>query len=72
MYSINRVREVRLRLGLAQQAVAVKSGVNTSALTMIEKYGYYPGPDVRRRIKDALGVTEAELWPGLGNEIRGK
>ena len=32
-------------------------------LTMIERYGYCPGPDMRRRIAEVLGVTDAELFP---------
>ena len=60
---MNRVREVRLQMGLAQQALAVRARISPGVLTMIERYHYTPGPDMRRRIAEALGVTDAELFP---------
>ncbi len=60
---MNRVRETRLRMGLAQQALAVRARISPGVLTMIERYSYTPGPDMRRRIAEVLGVTDAELFP---------
>ncbi|MFC1916706.1 helix-turn-helix transcriptional regulator [Chloroflexota bacterium] len=60
---MNRVREVRLQMGLAQQALAVRARISPGVLTMIERYGYCPGPDMRQRIAEVLGVTKEELFP---------
>ncbi len=60
---MNRVREVRLQMGLAQQALAVRARISPGVLTMIERYHYIPGPDMRRRIAEVLGVIDAELFP---------
>ena len=60
---MNPVREVRHLRGMALQELAVKAKVAPGTLTMIERYGYCPGPDMRRRIAEVLGVTDAELFP---------
>jgi DNA-binding XRE family transcriptional regulator len=38
------------------------SGVSPSLLTAIEKWGYVPGADTRKRIADALGVKVEDIW----------
>jgi len=60
---MNRVREVRHLRGIALQELAVKARVAPGTLTMIERYGYCPGPDMRQRIAEVLGVTDTELFP---------
>ncbi len=60
----NRVREVRQRLGLAQQALAVRAKISPGVLTMIERYSYTPGPDMRQRIAEVLRMPKEELFPG--------
>ena len=59
----NRLRELRQRAGISQQQLAVKARMNPSTLTMIERYGYIPGAEVRLKIAKALKTTESELFP---------
>lgn len=61
----NRLREVRNSRQQAQQAVSAKGGVSSATLTAIEVHDLLPGPDVRQRIADALGVEVKEIWPDL-------
>jgi len=61
---MNRVREVRHLRGMALQELAVKAKVAPGTLTMIERYGYCPGPDMRQRIAEVLGMIKEELFPG--------
>ena len=58
----NRLRELRKRAGISQQQLAVKARMNPSTLTMIERYGYVPGAEVRLKIAKALKTTESELF----------
>jgi DNA-binding XRE family transcriptional regulator len=60
---LNRLRECRQALGLAQQALAVQAGVSISTITMIEVHGYRPTESVRERIAAVLEVRAEELWP---------
>lgn len=60
---MNKVREVRHLMGMAQQELAVRARISPGVLTMIERYHYTPGPDMRRRIAEVLGVTKEELFP---------
>ena len=63
---MNRVREVRHRKGMALQELAVKAKVSPGTLTMIERYGYCPGSDMRRRISDVLVIVEEVLFDAEG------
>lgn len=60
---MNKVREVRHLRGMALQELAVKAKVAPGTLTMIERYGYCPGLDMRRRIAEVLEVTDTALFP---------
>ncbi len=68
MVKINRLREMRLQQKLAQQAVAVRAGTNDATIVAIERYGYLPGADLRKRIAQAVGVEESDIWPELEAE----
>ncbi len=59
----NKVREVRRKANMAMQELAVRAGMNPSSLTMIERYNYLPGPEVRGKIAKALDTAEADLFP---------
>ena len=60
---MNRLRKIRHLKGMAQQELAVKAKVGPSMLTMIERYDYCPGPDMRQRIAKVLEVPVSELFP---------
>lgn len=59
------LRQIRKARGMTQMALAHTTGSAPSWLSYIEAYGHIPGPDLRQRIAEALGVTEAELWSDL-------
>ena len=59
----NKVRQVRHQKRMALQELAVKARIGPSSLTMIERYGYSPGANVRQKIAKALNTPESELFP---------
>jgi DNA-binding XRE family transcriptional regulator len=67
----NTLRERRQRLGLAQQAVAVRAGVSPTLVVAIEKWGYRPTERVRERIAAAVGCSAAEVWSEEAAEVVG-
>ena len=68
---MNRLREIRHLKGMVQQELAVKAKVAPGTLTMIERYGYCPGSDMRRRIADVLEMAEEELFDTEGKRAYG-
>ena len=56
-----RVRELRARLGLSLEAVAEKSGVSRSAISLIERAQTSPTAVVLDRLAAGLGVTLSAL-----------
>ena len=58
---MNRVREIRARLNITQQALADAAGVSRPFLVDIEKGRRGAKFDTWQRIADALGVTVPEL-----------
>ena len=61
----NKCLAVRNRRGFSQQKLAVLAGVSPATIVAIEKYGYVPGPWVRRKLARALRASEAGIWPEL-------
>ena len=55
---MNHLQQTRNTLGLAQQGLAVKSGVSPSLIVMIERWDYRPTERVRERIAAALGCGQ--------------
>ena len=64
----NRCLAVRKRRGFSQQRLATLAGMSPATIVAIEKYGYLPGPWVRRKLARALQSSEARIWPGLSKE----
>lgn len=58
---MNRVREIRTRLNITQQALADAAGVSRPFLVDIEKGRRGAKADTWSRIAGALGVTVTEL-----------
>jgi len=48
---------------MSQQELAVRAKMSIGTIVMIERYGYLPGPRVRGRIAEAMGLTLPQLWP---------
>ena len=51
----NRVKEVRMRLGLKQVAVARRTGIDQSVLSLIENKWKEPSAEQVKRIRTVLG-----------------
>lgn len=64
--NIHRLRSIRHERGLAQAAIAVRSGVAVGTLNLIEVHGYEPRPQTKERIAAALGVEVKAIWPDAG------
>ena len=58
-----RLRELRQEKGLAVFGLGALARVSPSTVSAAERWGYVPGPTVRNRIAEALGVKVDELWP---------
>ncbi len=56
------LRALRRSKRLTLQGLAAQVGTSPSMLTFIERYGHTPGPELRQRIAQALGVPETDLW----------
>lgn len=56
---------LRNALGYSQQKLSIIAGMSPATIVAIERYGYIPGPWVRRKLARAFRVSETEIWPGL-------
>ena len=65
IHHTNHLRALRRAHGLALWGLAVRCGVAPSTLSGVERWNYVPGPAVRGRIAEALGVAEHDIWPDL-------
>lgn len=61
----NHLRTIRRTTGLALWGLAARAGVSATTLSAVERWGYLPGPDVRSRVAEALGVDVPAIWPEL-------
>ena len=60
---VNRVREVREKLGLTQVELSRRARIASPNLSAIEHGQREAWPKARRRLARALKVTEKELFP---------
>lgn len=60
---MNNIRESRLQLGLPQHRLAVELGKSTTWLWKVEVGVLHPKPEDRRRLSEALGLDEKDLFP---------
>jgi transcriptional regulator with XRE-family HTH domain len=65
----NRLRQLRRLQGLPLYGLAVKASVSPTTVSSIERFDYRPGAKVRARLAQALGVSEADIWPKHPPEI---
>lgn len=61
----NTVRYWRGKLGIRQLELSSMTGVSTSTIVAVERYGYVPSEDVRHRLSKALGIAVDLLWPNI-------
>jgi transcriptional regulator with XRE-family HTH domain len=64
-----RLRALRIALGLSLEALAGRAGLSTWAVRVLEKGKCCPRPGTLHRLAEALGVEPGELLPG--NRRRG-
>ncbi|MDP9522414.1 helix-turn-helix domain-containing protein [Pseudomonas putida] len=60
-----RVRELRLALGMNQEAFADKCGFARTYMSRIETGGANPSINAIKVLADALGVSIADLFEGM-------
>lgn len=64
----NALRRFRKQQGFTIVELSARTGVSTSVIVGVERYGLRPGPSVRRRLSAALGIDESVLWPAEVND----
>jgi len=60
----NRLREIRRGKGLSQLKLSYMSGIPPWDISRVENGWLVPYPGWRKRFARALGVSEADLFPG--------
>lgn len=60
-----RIRELRERKGLSQDAVAENAGFDRKTLNRIENHHFAPNLDTLFRLCRALGTTPSKLMRGI-------
>ena len=63
-----RVRELRKRVSFTQEELAERSSISVSFLSMIERANRVPHVETLAMLADALGVSLAEIFAGVGVE----
>jgi DNA-binding XRE family transcriptional regulator len=59
----NHLRELRLKAGLAQEALARRANVSTNTIVRLETKPALPSLSTARKVAGGLRVTVAEIWP---------
>jgi len=67
-----RVRQVREKLSLSQEALAERAGLHWTYVSEIERGRRGPSLDVVGRLALGLGVSLAELFAPLGDRYRAR
>ncbi len=60
----NNLRKFREEQGLSQHQLTIKSGVPQNMISNIETGKIYPYAGWRKKLAEALGFDEMELFPG--------
>jgi transcriptional regulator with XRE-family HTH domain len=63
-----RVRRLRERLGMTQEALASAAACSQNSISRLERGQGRVDVEMLARVARALGVTEAQLWPGAGDD----
>ncbi len=59
---MNRLKQMRQKVGLSGQGLAVKAKISTATVTAIEKWNYLPSQPTQEKIALALACTPGEIW----------
>lgn len=65
----NRIKELRVELGLSQLELAEKTGLAKPLISMIETGERFPSDDVLKKLCEAFNVEEKEI---LNDEVKNK
>ena len=65
----NQCMAIRNKRGYSQQKLSIIARISPATLVAIERYGYVPGPWVRRKLARALRVSESRIWPELDKKL---
>ena len=60
---MNNLKEIRTQKGLSQLALAKLTNITPTDISRIENNWLKPYPGWRKRLSDALGVSEEEIFP---------
>lgn len=60
---MNRLKEARGEKGISQLKLAFLTGISPGDISRIECGWIRPYPSWRKRLAEALGTTESELFP---------
>jgi transcriptional regulator with XRE-family HTH domain len=63
--SVSKIRNLRLRRGMSQEALAERTGLTNVTISHIET-GRTPRPSTVVKIAEALGVSPEDLWESDG------
>ncbi len=66
---MNNLKEIRTRKGLSQLSLAKLTDIAPADISRIENGWLKPYSGWRKRLADALGVSEAELFPESVQEV---
>lgn len=59
----NKLRTVRLAIGLAQIELAARSGVGLTTVNRLENWPFIPAVDTANKLAKVLGVPVVDLFP---------
>ncbi|SHH87225.1 helix-turn-helix transcriptional regulator [Desulfosporosinus lacus] len=65
MTMTNNLKEMREFKGLSQFQLSKRADVNPADISRLENGKIFAYPGWRKKISEALGVTEIEIWPEL-------
>lgn len=65
---MNRIREIRIKKGISQKALALASSVSAPYMHDLENGNRDAKPVTRKRIADAMGCTVEALFPEGGQD----
>ena len=65
----NRLKDIRRQRGLAISGLATLASASSAMISAIERWGYFPQLETRKRIAQALTVDVDHIWP---EESRGE
>lgn len=57
------LKTLRKRRGLSVEEVATRAGTSPTVIVQDENFNQRPGPELERKIADAIGFPVGVIWP---------